>query len=195
MKKNAGSDAMPSYWLCMRMIFIRSLIYPFAALLLSACASVQRFDQGRTETVLPLHRAWVEGRLVEYVTTDISDPAMARAEGVNYAPRLADAVGSQPGRALTERVYKFANGEQISIFQSAPNPVGAANRDASYSPLWRMVLVRWIRKPGAAVRELRSEEELLAAQERGEISLELTGIVVNCPVTRAADGGRLKGVR
>ncbi|WP_213031335.1 DUF7482 domain-containing protein, partial [Acinetobacter baumannii] len=85
--------------------------------------------------------AWVQGHQVEYITTDISDAAMARSEGVNHAPRLARAVGV-PGRpSATERVYKFVNGEQIGIFQSAPLPAGAATAGQSYSPLWRMVLV------------------------------------------------------
>lgn len=160
--------------------------------LLTACASPV-FDVGRTETVLPLNRAWVNGRVVEYVTTDISDPTMAAMVGANYVPRLALAIRPSPSASLVERVYKFPNSEQISIFQSAPSPVGAANQDQSYSPLWRVVIVHWA--PTAHVRELRSEEELLAAEEKKEVSLEVTGVVVNCPVTRSSGGQGLKGVR
>ena len=56
-----------------------------------------------------------------------------------------------------------------------------------------MVLVRW--KVPANGHVLKSEEELLAAQERGDVVLEQTQIVVNCPVTRAGDGSALRGVR
>ena len=163
-----------------------------AAALLGGCASPS-FDAGRTETVLPLSRAWVDGRTVEYVTTDISDAAMAKAAGANYAPRLAGAVGITGRSSVLERVYKFPGGEQISIFQSAPLPAGSANAVAAYSPLWRMVLVRW--KAPANGHVLKSEEDLLAAQERGDVVLEQTQIVVNCPVTRAGDGIALRGVR
>ncbi len=163
-----------------------------AAALLAGCAS-PGFDAGRTETVLPLKRAWVDGRTVEYVTTDISDAAMAKAAGANYAPRLAGAVGITGRSSVLERVYKFSAGEQISIFQSAPLPAGGANAVAAYSPLWRLVLVRW--QVPAAGRELKSEEELLAAQERGEVTLEQTSIVANCPITRTVDGSALRGVR
>jgi hypothetical protein len=163
-----------------------------AASLLTACASPV-FDVGRTEAVLPLSRAWVDGQIVEYITTDISDPDMARMMGSNHVPRLAEAVRSPSGRSLVERVYKFPNQEQISIFQSAPNPVGADNQDRNYSPLWQVVLVRWT--GSSAVRELKSEEALLAAQERNEVVLEKTPIVVNCPVIRSATGHQLKGVR
>ncbi len=88
------------------------------------------------------------------------------------------------GRAsITERVYKFRDGRQISVFPSAPTAAGAPP-DASYSPLWRLVLVAW--KPGASVRELRSEEAVLAAAEAGELSLDVTDIVVNCPIVPGA---------
>ena len=160
--------------------------------LLAACANPV-FDVGRTETVLPLSRAWIDGRVVEYITTDVSDAAMAQMTGANFVPRLADAIPSSTRPSLVERVYKFAKNEQISIFQSAPKPAGASNADRDYSPLWRVVMVHW-RKP-ERVRELRSEEELLSGQEKGDLTLEVTGIVVNCPITRAAGGQPLRGVR
>ncbi len=160
--------------------------------LLAGCAN-PFFDVGRTETVLPLSQAWFNGRLVEYVTTDISDADMARMMGANHVPRLADALRTLPGNSLLERVYKFPNMEQISIFQSAPDPVGSENRDRSYSPLWRVVMVRWA--DTKFVHELNSEESLLAARDRRELSLEVTDIVVNCPVTRGISGQALKGVR
>ena len=167
-------------------------VFIFAASLLAGCAS-PFFDVGKTETVLPLSRAWIDGRTVEYVTTDISDPGMAKMMGANYVPRLSEALRSSPGKSLVERVYKFPKGEQISVFQSAPMPVGAENQDRSYSPLWRVVMVNW--KTSAHARELKSEEAILAAEQKKEIALEVTDIVVNCPVTRAHDGQALRGVR
>jgi hypothetical protein len=157
-------------------------------LLVAGCANVSAV---RTETVLPLSRAWVDGRQVEYITTDISDAPMAQAMGVNFVPRLRNAIGAP--NSVLERVYKFSAGEQISIFQSAPRPVGANNTDRAYSPLWRLVLVAW-RTPDQR-RELKSEEELLAAQEAGHVTLELTDIVVNCPVTKTVGAEGLAGVR
>ncbi len=153
--------------------------------LLAGCATP-------TDLVLPRQQAWVDGRRVDYVTTDISDAAMAADGGVNHVPRLADALG-QGHASLTERVYKFPQGEQISIFASGPAPLGAARPDPNYSPLWRLVLVRWV--SGASPRELRSEEALLAAEAAGELRLDVSEIVVNCPIVRAADGTPLRGVR
>jgi hypothetical protein len=163
-----------------------------AALLLSACA-MPVFDAGRTETALPLRWAWFEGEKVEYVTTDVSDPAMAKAMGVNFVPRLADAIGGPGQKSLVERVYMFAGGSQINVFQSVPRPTGANNTDAGYSPLWRVVGVQWL-KPEAR-RELKSEESILQAAEAGEVQLDVTQVVVNCPVTRSIDRQPLRGVR
>lgn len=168
---------------------------PFFALLalcLSGCAS-PLFDVGRSETVLPLSKAWVDGLVVEYVTTDISDAAMARMMGANHVPRLRDALGGNGRPSLVERVYKFPAGEQISIFQSAPAPAGPDNKDASYSPLWRVAEVRWLQ--GKSPRELKSEEQLLVAKDKGEVSIDDTNIVVNCPVTRGTSGRSLPGIR
>ncbi len=158
--------------------------------LLVGCST---FDAGKTEAVLKLQQAWVDGKRVEYVSTDISDIRAAKQNGVNYVPRLADAIPVDGRKSLVERVYKFPNGEQISIFPSAPTPAGGANTDTTYSPLWRLVMVSWL-KP-ERVRELKSEEELLAAQDRGELSLRVTNIVANCPIIRSADGTRLAGAR
>ena len=163
-----------------------------AALLVCACGSLRDSERPAVVT-LPLNHAWVDGRKVEYITTDISDPAMARALGVNLVPRLAQAIPAQGRPSLVERVYKFADSSQISVFQSAPLPTGSGNMDTSYSPLWRMVLVKW-NKPFQA-RELKSEEEILSATESQELSMEITSIVVNCPITRSVDGNAIAGAR
>ena len=158
----------------------------------TGCRSAS-FEVGRTETVLPLGRAWVDGGKVEYVTTDASDAAMVEMAGANYVPRLADVIPDAGGASAVARVYMFPNREQISIFQAAPLPAGWANADPHYSPLWRVVRVQWLRQD--RVRELKSEGELLSAEEGGDVLLEVTNIVVNCPVTRSADGRPLRGVR
>lgn len=162
------------------------------ALLAAGCAAPRA-----PLATLPLQRAWVDDALVEYVTTDVSDAAMAREMGANFVPRLADALPAPAGRAapgtsLLERAYVFPAGEQIGVFQSAPLPAGAANADRAYSPLWRVVMVHWL-KPGAR-RELRSQEAILDAQDRGELRLTLSDVVVNCPVVRAGDGSALRGM-
>ncbi len=165
---------------------------------LSGCAAGPAMPGGPSGALLPLRQAWVDGRLVAYVTTDVSDAAMARAMGANHVPRLALTLPSAgtsgtPARSALERVYAFADGAQISVFASAPQPAGADNADPAYSPLWRVVEVRWA--PGRARRDLTSEEAVLAAADRGDVVLQLTGVVANCPVVQSADGTLLRDAR
>lgn len=163
-----------------------------AALLVAACSSLSA-PKAHPVVSLPLNYAWVDGRKVEYITTDISDPTMARALGVNLVPRLAEAIPAQGRVSVLERVYKFVDDTQITVFQSAPSPTGPGNADASYSPLWRMVLVRW--KQPSLARELTSEEQVLSAVEAQQLSMEISNIVVNCPITRSVDGQAIRGAR
>ena len=140
------------------------------------------------EVSLPLKTAWCEGQVVHYVSTDASDATLARKQGINHVPALAEVL--KPGMPV-ERAYKFPGEEQAAVLPSMPRPVGGANEDRNYSPLWVLVMVRW--KPGATLRTLTSEEAVLAAADKGDVELTRTKIVVNWPVVRAG-GAALQGV-
>ncbi len=144
---------------------------------------------------LPLVAGWHDGHRVHYVTTEASDRAMAEKLGATYAPRLSMALPDGPKvpgrRHALERIYKVANHAQGNVLPSAPAPVGPLSSDATYSPLWQMFLVTW--KAGAVARELRSEEEILRAEDEGLVSVAATAIVVNCPVIHTMRGATLPG--
>ena len=96
-------------------------------LLLSGCAAPGGIR--RPETIsMPVSLGWYNGERVYYITTDITDPPMARGAGVNLALRMRDAIPTYPKppgqKDVLERVYKFPNGEQDAVFASIPNPVG-----------------------------------------------------------------------
>ncbi len=151
-------------------------------LALSACGTL---DYGRVPNaiVLPTLPAWFEGRAVRYVVTDVSHADMAGMMGANTASRLSDALphGATAGvRNALERVYKFPGTQQPAVFPSIPAPLGPASVDKSYSPIWRVVDVHW--NSGRVARELKSEEQILAATERGETRLAITPVIINCPV-------------
>lgn len=141
------------------------------------------------EITLPVKEAWFEGQIVHYVATDVSDAGIARKQGINHVPALATTL--KPGMPV-ERAYKFPNDEQAAVLPSIPRPVGGENADASYSPLWVLVMVRW--QPGVTPHTLTSEEAVLAAADKGEVTLTRTQIVANWPVVRA-HGETLKGAR
>jgi hypothetical protein len=60
------------------------------------------------------------------------------------------------------------------------NIIDVAPGDAGYTPLWKVVMVKFA--DGATPRVLKSAAEVKAAQAAGDVSLKQTGIVVNCPV-------------
>ena len=151
-------------------------------LALGACSTL---DYGRVPNaiVLPTLPAWFEGRAVRYVVTDVSQADMAGMMGANTASRLSDALpqGATAGvRNALERVYKFPGTQQPAVFPSIPAPLGPASVDKSYSPIWRVLDVHW--NTGRVARELKSEEQILAATERGETRLTITSVIINCPV-------------
>ena len=161
----------------------------------SGCAGLAPASR-TSQAHLPLLKGWFDDREVYYVTTDVSDAQVAAAKGANYAPLLAHAIPSAGLRAAGARsaadtVYAVVNHDQGSVFASAPDPVGAANRLLNYSPLWRLVKVTW-REPRNA-RELRSEESILAAAENREVDIETTDVVLNCPIVQRGSQG-LPGV-
>ncbi len=162
---------------------------------LAGCAHTAA-PPGQVLVQLPVLTGWFEGETVLYVTTDVSHADVAAAKGANFAPRLAHALpggAPQPGRpSSVDTVYSVTNFPQPSIFASAPRPVGPSSADVAYSPLWRMVKVTW--QPGRAPRELRAEEAVLDAAEKGEVVLEPTPVVLNCPIVQRAGQGALPGV-
>ncbi|MES2073072.1 MAG: hypothetical protein V4488_22150 [Pseudomonadota bacterium] len=141
---------------------------------------------------LPLLAGWHQGSLVHYISTDMSDQGMAQQSVTNYVPRLRHALrAAAPGQpSAVDRVYKFDNFKQGSVFPSAPQPAGYASSSAEYTPLWVVYMVHWL--PGSAPRVLRSEEEVLDAEEKRLVSLQATGIVVNCPILFAVKDGHLQ---
>ena len=180
---------------------LQTLCSLLVLLWLTACAHPQ-VPPGATPTVsIPVLAGWFEGEVVHYVTTDVSHADVAAEKGANFTPRLAYALpaGPQtPGRpSSVDKVYAVANFKQPSIFASAPNPVGANNRDAAYSPLWQMVMVSW--RPGKRPRQLTSEEAVLAAADAGEVSMQATPVILNCAIVvrgpASAPSGTLPGVK
>lgn len=167
-----------------------SLVWSLA--MLPACcyaAAAEAPAVARQVIELPLVSGWYEGREVQYVTTDVSDAAAALEMGANYVPRLAYAlVPAMPGHpGAVERIYRVANFNQGSVLPSIPMPAGAGNGNRNYSPLWQVYVAQWA--ADATPHLLRSEEEILAAEEKGLLTVVKSNIVVNCPVIFAAGAG------
>jgi hypothetical protein len=72
-------------------------------------------------------------------------------------------------------IWAFTNGAQ-----GQRNIVDVAPGDRGYTPLWRVVMVTWAE--GVTPRVLRSAAGVRRAARAGEVELERTATVVNCPV-------------
>lgn len=145
---------------------------------------------------LPMYSAWFAGKRTYYITTDVSERAVAQRMGANLTPRLTDGVPETPKppelKTVLERVYATEDPEQAKIFASIPQPVGPTSTNRAYSPLWRLVTFDWTKPAHKTL--LRSEGELLEAAARGWVRLDVTDIVLNCPVVAIEGGTPLRDV-
>jgi hypothetical protein len=107
-----------------------------------------RENNERTQVTYPLHKGTSNGKTVYYVITDSSDPGVAAALGINYVPKLKNAIGTAAVQQVTlqgvEKQIVFPGTVDFSPThvlvpgpagfppaQAAPGAVG----DVNYSPL------------------------------------------------------------
>ena len=97
-----------------------------------------KVDVARELVTLPLFKGSQGGSTVWYVVTDSSDQADARARGLNYVPKLANALGTAAVQKATVKAdgsWDFAGGVDFSpVRQVTPGPVGNEFGGGSYSP-------------------------------------------------------------
>lgn len=155
-------------------------VFFLAALLvlLSACTPQQA---GHTKAELAVDKGYAEGNEIYFIHTEVSNASLAEkmAAGMQspvfYVPALAEVTED----ALAN-VYVFTNGVkgasmsglQPSVFDNPPGTEG-------YSPLRRLNMVAWTDETKA--RELKTADEVLAAAEAGELTIEQPGVVINMP--------------
>lgn len=169
----------------------------FVAALAAGCEAVP-LAAGADHVRLPLLRGWFEGQEVLCVTTDVSHADVAQAKGANFSPRLADAPATRRRRD-TRRPLRGGQGLRPDQLQAGQRVcVGAhargyRNRDRAFSPLSQLVKVNWTAR--SPRRTLKSEEDIFSAAKKGEVSLEATRVVLNCPIVqRGPEEGGLPGV-
>lgn len=135
--------------------------------------------------VIPAVAGYSEGRRILFIHTETSNPGVAKllTEMMGGSPVLVvPSLARAPGEMLA-RVYVFKNrpkgdgpmgplGFQPDVFEAPPGSRG-------YSPLRRIVFLSW--KKGAPARTLKSAGEVEGELERGSLTAEVSGVVVNMP--------------
>ena len=115
----------------------------------AALPSASSIDVAHETVTLPLYKGESHGKTTWYVIADASDRTAARSLGVNYAPKLLNALGTaavQPGRYHGHGL-EFSGTVNFGLHHVlVPGPDGfppsqyapGAEGDATYSPLVRV---------------------------------------------------------
>jgi hypothetical protein len=130
---------------------------------------------------IPVSKGYVDGKIAYFIATDASDRQAVESiknntgYPINYAPGLVQTPQSERGQG-----YLFLNGVKGDGPNGFQLPVAnAVPGDQDYSPIWESNFVTW--NDNATARELKSVEEILAAQSNGELTIDETDVIVNSP--------------
>jgi hypothetical protein len=132
----------------------------------------------------PLEKGYVNGKIALFIATDASDnqTASSISENINNKINFAPLLKSVPERAL-QQGYEFVSGIRGEGAFGFQLPVASAlPGDNGYSPIVQLNFVDWNRNVTA--KELKSEAEILAAKNSGELTITKTNLLVNSPVVQ-----------
>ena len=130
------------------------------------------------EKILFIHTEASDRQVTNMLTEMMGGPLVV------LVPKLADVPDS-----FLANVYVFTNGiKGMGPFGFQPDVFESVPVDETYSPLRAINLVAW--KEGIKARELRSLEEVKAAETTGDVTITRPGIVVNMPVLTWPGGSR-----
>lgn len=164
----------------------------FSGIVSSANAATQNLTDTAIPIDIPLIMGYADGNEVFYITTEASHEEVANhlTNLLGFSVTYTPAIKNTPKAALAN-IYEFTNGvEGTGPLGFQPNVADSQPGDPEYSPAWAVQHVTWTDE--SVVRELTSEEEILAAQESDELTIEETGVVVNCPFIQWKDGKHLQ---
>ncbi|MGI0000526.1 MAG: DUF7482 domain-containing protein, partial [Nitrososphaeraceae archaeon] len=154
----------------------------------SELGSVLKLSRANVPIDIPLLKGYENGNEIYFIATDVSDEKTAAdvtnqtGFEVNYAPLLA-----QTPETAKAQAYAFTNGIagdgpfgfQVPVVNGKPG-------DEGYSLLSQINLVAW--NDDATPRELTSIEEITAAEQGGELSINQTDIIGNHPAIQWQNG-------
>ena len=141
---------------------------------------------------IPIQKGYENGNEIYFVTFDASDKELALkiTNSSNDFPVHYTKLLAQTPSNATEQAYIFTNGiKGKGHLGYQPTIVGSKPGDKEYSPLKHVNLVEW--KISSSARELKSIQELVNAQNTGEIitiNTTTTNLVINSPAIKWQDG-------
>jgi len=130
---------------------------------------------------IPVEKGYVNGNISYFISTDASEQMIVSSVAnttkfnVNYAPTLADTQEN-----TRQQGYVFINGVQGNGTFDHQLPIATASADDDgYSPLFEINYVSW--NNGSQPKVLKSAQEVLDAQAKGEVTIKKSNIVINSP--------------
>jgi hypothetical protein len=130
---------------------------------------------------VPVSKGYVNGNISFFIATDASVKEIVSSVtnttnfDINYAPSL-----SNTSESSRQQGYVFTNGIKGEGQAGFQLPVASSTPDdENYSPLFAINYVEW--NEGSNARVLKSVNEVLEAQNNGEIAVTKTNIVINSP--------------
>jgi len=151
--------------------------------------SILKLSFANVAVDIPLMKSYYNGEEAFFIATESSDKTHADllTEKNNWKVVEAPVLSKSPAAALAN-VYMFTNGvagqgsmgHQPDVFDSTP----AQTND--YSPFRKITHVTWSDEGKA--KELKSVDEIMAAQTAGDVTLQETVIVMNYPMIKWSAG-------
>ena len=139
---------------------------------------------------VPNIMGYLEGQEILFQHTEVSDPKVAEllSEMVSSPVLVVPALAQAPP-SLLANVFVFKNGVRgAGPFKYQPDVFDNPPGSEGYRPLRALALVTW--KNEQAARVLKSEREVKAAEQAGEVVIERPGVVVNMPLVTWPGGRR-----
>ena len=153
----------------------------------NAEAKMQNLTNTNIPLQIPLTMGYADGNPVYYISTEASAKEVADhlTELSGFRVAFTPSLQNTPKDSLAN-IYAFTNGiEGSGAFGFQPQVADSQPTDPEYSPLWLVHAVTW--NDNSNPRELKSEESILEAKNKGEITVEDTGVIVNCPFVQWKD--------
>ena len=152
-----------------------------------ADAKMQELSDTNLPLTIPLTMGYADGNAVYYISTEASAKEVADhlTELSGFRVAFTPSLENAPKESLAD-IYAFTNGiEGTGAFGFQPQVADSQPPDPDYSPLWSVHAVTW--NDGSTPQVLKSEEDIMTAKDNGEITIEETGVIVNCPFVQWND--------
>jgi hypothetical protein len=159
---------------------------------INECIKQDSFVQGQpmdnltlSNVSIPVSTGFIDGKIAYFIATDASTQEVASSVSnttgfkVNYAPTLANTSDS-----ARQQGFVFLNGysgEEGGPLGSQLSVATAVPGDPDYSPLFDINYVQWNTNNTSDIRILKSADEILEAQQNGELTITKSNVVINSP--------------